>query len=62
MKHLDLQFHWLRDTVEAGHISPIHIPTTEQAADIFTKPLNRHKIDVCIGLLGIQKKVRDVSH
>ena len=55
MKHLDLRFHWLRDTVEAGHISPIHIPTTEQAADIFTKPLNRHKIDVCIGLLGLQK-------
>ena len=39
MKHLDLQFHWLRDTVEAGHNSPIHIPTTLQAADIFTKPL-----------------------
>ena len=55
MKHLDLRFHWLRDTVEAGHITPIHIPTTAQAADIFTKPLNRHKIDVCIGLLGLQK-------
>jgi transposase InsO family protein len=56
MKHLDLRFHWLRDTVEAGHISPIHIPTTAQAADIFTKPLKRQKIDVCIGLLGLQKK------
>ena len=55
MKHLDLRYHWLRDTVEAGHISPTHIPTTEQAADIFTKPLNRHKIDICIGLLGLQK-------
>jgi hypothetical protein len=56
MKHLDLRYHWLRDTVEAGHISPIHIPTTVQAADIFTKPLKRQKIDVCIGLLGLQKK------
>jgi hypothetical protein len=56
MKHLDLRYHWLRDTVEAGHISPIHIPTTVQAADIFTKPLKRQKIDVCLGLLGLQKK------
>ena len=55
MKHLDLRFHWLRDTVEAGSISPIHIPTTTQAADIFTKPLKRQKIDVCLGLLGLQK-------
>jgi hypothetical protein len=55
MKHLDLRFHWLRDTVEAGHISPIHIPTTSQAADIFTKPLKRQKIDVCLDLLGLQK-------
>ena len=56
MKHLDLRFYWLRDTVEAGHISPIHVPTTTQAADIFTKPLKRQKIDVCIDLLGLQKK------
>ena len=56
MKHLDLRYHWLRDNVEAGHIFPIHIPTTSQAADIFTKPLNRQKIDVCLVLLGLQKK------
>jgi transposase InsO family protein len=56
MKHLDLRYHWLRDTVEAGLITPIHVPTNAQAADIFTKPLKRQKIDVCLGLLGIQKK------
>jgi hypothetical protein len=31
MKHLDLRFHWLRDTVEAGHISPIHVPMMRAA-------------------------------
>ena len=56
MKHLDLRSHWLRDTVEAGIITPIHVPTSLQAADIFTKPLKRQKIDVCLDLLGIQKK------
>jgi hypothetical protein len=39
MKHLNLQAHWLHDNVEAGIIAPIHISTTLQAADIFTKPL-----------------------
>ena len=39
MKYLDLQMQWLHDTVEAGLISPIHVPTTSQAADILTKPL-----------------------
>ena len=56
MKHLDLRFHWLRDTVSAKLISPIHIPTSLQAADILTKPLKRQKIDVCLDLLGLQKK------
>jgi len=56
MKHLDLRFHWLRDTVEAGHISPIHIPTSLQAADILTKALKRPKIDVCLDLLGLRKE------
>jgi hypothetical protein len=56
MKHLNLQAHWLRDNVEAEIIAPIHISTTLQAADIFTKPLKHQKIDVCLDLLGIQKK------
>ena len=55
MKYLDLQFHWLHDNVEAGNITPIHVPTTSQAADILTKPLKRQKIDVCLDLLGLQK-------
>ena len=44
MKHLNLRYHWLRDTVEAKFISPIHVPTTSQAADILTKPLKRQKM------------------
>jgi len=32
------------------------VPAVLQAADIFTKPLTRQKIDVCLDLLGLQKK------
>ena len=39
MKHLDLRFFWLRDIVDEGTITPVHIPGTEQPADALTKPL-----------------------
>jgi hypothetical protein len=39
MKHLDLQWYWLRDIIDAGTLDPSFIPTDEMAADILTKPL-----------------------
>ncbi len=37
--HLDLRFYWLRDAVNNKMITPSFVPTTEQVADILTKPL-----------------------
>jgi hypothetical protein len=53
MKHLDLRFHWLRDTVESGAITPSFIPTNEMAADILTKALCKQRVEECRRLLGI---------
>jgi hypothetical protein len=53
MKHLDLRFYWLRDTVESGQIIPQYIPTAEMAADILTKALPRQKVEVCRKLMGL---------
>ena len=53
MKHLDLKFFWLRDTVESGVIAPVRIPGTEQAADILTKALPVPKVKDCCALLGL---------
>ena len=39
MNYLDLWFFWLRDIVDEGTITPVHIPGTEQPADALTKPL-----------------------
>ena len=44
MKHLDLQFYWLRDAVNAGLIAPQYIPTKSMPADIMTKSLSRHSV------------------
>jgi len=53
MKHLDLRFYWLRDTVEDGCITQTFVPTTEQTADIFTKSLARADMQRCREALGI---------
>ena len=39
MKHLDLCFFWLRDAVDAGVMTPYHVPGSEQPADALTKSL-----------------------
>ena len=54
MKHLDLKFYWLRDEVEAGTISPVYIPTSDQIADILTKALPRVTVEKFRSLLGLK--------
>ena len=39
-KHVELQVHHIRDLIKSKRIVMIHIPTSIQLADIFTKPLN----------------------
>ena len=38
-KHIDVQYHFTREAVEAKKITIIYTPTDEMLADTFTKPL-----------------------
>jgi hypothetical protein len=40
-KHIEVRYHFLRDNVEKGKITLIHVPTHDQLADIFPKPLDQ---------------------
>jgi hypothetical protein len=40
-KHIEVRYHFLRDNVDKGKITLIHVPTHDQLADIFTKPLDQ---------------------
>jgi hypothetical protein len=40
-KHIEVRYHFLRDSVEKGKIALIHVSTHDQLADIFTKPLDK---------------------
>jgi hypothetical protein len=39
-KHIDIQYHFLRDHQQRGDIEITYVSTKEQLADIFTKPLD----------------------
>lgn len=41
MKHLALDFHFVREKVSAGEIKVLHLSSTDQLADLLTKPLSR---------------------
>jgi hypothetical protein len=38
-KHIDIRCHFVRERAEIGEIELVYIPTADQIADIFTKPL-----------------------
>ena len=40
-KHIDIHYHWIRELVEHGQITIIHVDTKDNLADICTKPLAR---------------------
>jgi hypothetical protein len=40
-KHIEASYHFLRDNVEKRKIALIHVPTHDQLADIFNKPLDQ---------------------
>jgi hypothetical protein len=44
-KHIIVHYHFAREQLESGEINVTYIPTTEQLADFFTKPLNKPLFD-----------------
>ena len=39
-KHIEIRHHFIRDHVARGDIELAYVPTKDQLADIFTKPLD----------------------
>jgi hypothetical protein len=39
-KHIEVDIHFVRDKVQVGEVRVLHVPTTLQFADVFTKGLN----------------------
>jgi hypothetical protein len=52
-KHIEVRYHFLRDNVEKGKITLIHVPIHNQLADIFTKPLDQATFTRLRGEVGV---------
>lgn len=55
-KHIDVQWHYVRDQVQSGAIDFVYCPTTDMAADGLTKPLDRIKFKAFIEQMGLGPK------
>ena len=53
-KHIDVHFHFIRQTVSQGHLTLHYIPTDDMIADIFTKSLAFNKFTKFRSLLGLR--------
>jgi hypothetical protein len=53
-KHIDVNFHFIRQTISQDKIQLEYIPTFDMIGDIFTKSLSFHKFSHFRGLLGLR--------
>ena len=52
-KHIEIMYHFIRDLVEKKIVCLEYIPTEQQNADIFTKPLDRSKFETLRQVIGV---------
>ncbi|XP_021723900.1 uncharacterized protein LOC110691286 [Chenopodium quinoa] len=52
-KHIKVDCHFVRDAITKGLISPSHVPTNSQLADIFIKSLGKSQFDYLLSKLGV---------
>jgi hypothetical protein len=53
VKHIDIRHHYLRELIQSGNISFEQVPSADNLADVFTKPLSRdlhHRILIALNL------------
>ena len=53
-KHIELDYHFVREQVACGHLVTQHVPTSQQVADIFTKPMSKAALAFCSFKLRLQ--------
>ena len=52
--HVDSQFHFVREELQSNEIALMYCNTSENVADIFTKPLGKIKFELFREMLGVE--------
>ena len=55
-KHIDVQYHYVRELLKDGIITVGYIPTWEMAADCLTKPLKKAQLKANLDILGLREE------
>jgi hypothetical protein len=53
VKHINIRHHYIRELLQAGTITTEHVSSTDNLADLFTKPLARDHHHRLVGVLNI---------
>jgi hypothetical protein len=53
-KHIDVQYHFVRECVEMGKIKLVYCPTEDMVADALTKPLTKERFWTLIARMGLE--------
>ncbi|KAJ2911393.1 hypothetical protein MD484_g9022, partial [Candolleomyces efflorescens] len=61
MKHIDIKYHWICDTIKKGEIEVHFCPTQEMVADILTKPLPHSAVEKHRTALGLKDPIVTLS-
>ena len=52
-KHIDIRYHFVCDTLAAGEVTVLYLPTADMVADVLTKLLPRDKREKHSGVTGL---------
>lgn len=53
-KHVEMDCYFIRESIDSQEIKTCSISTTEQVADVFTKPLGAKQFRYLLGKLGVR--------
>lgn len=55
MKHIALDYHFIRNLIQAGALRVSHVSTTDQLADVLTKLLARTRFQSACSKIGVTR-------
>ena len=50
-KHIDIKYHYIRSEIQAGSLNLVYVPTEQNIADVFTKPVTRARLQAFTQIL-----------
>jgi hypothetical protein len=56
-RHINVRYHFIRDSIKSGTITPHYTPTSNMLANRFIKTLDRLKFATFVSFIGIRDSI-----